>query len=144
MRMVRGPTPVFDSQAFLAIVGSEKTILKPMRIQHDIDSSDSLFSAQLHAPGSAELVNKASLKYFPLQVHFSLRTLPESRELVSQVTNSCFSGHTPLRLYVRGFNHSRVNAANSVSHAGITEWSFRSLPPFLAGVFPPRMPGFTG
>ena len=90
MRMVRGPTPVFDSQAFLATVGSEKTILKPMRIQHDIDSSDSLFSAQLHAPGSAELVNKASLKYFPLQVHFSLRTLPEGRELVSQVTNSCF------------------------------------------------------
>ncbi len=42
MRMVRKPTQVFDSQAFLAIVGSGKTILKPMRIQHDIDSSDSL------------------------------------------------------------------------------------------------------
>ena len=42
MRIVRGLTPIFNSQTFLAIVGSEKTILKPMRIERDIDCSDSL------------------------------------------------------------------------------------------------------
>jgi hypothetical protein len=89
MRMVRGPTPVFDPQAFLVIVGSEKLFSNPCVSSTISITPIPCFSAQIHTPGSAELVNKASLKYFPLQVHFSLRALPEGRDLASKVKNSC-------------------------------------------------------
>ena len=101
-------------------------------------------SAQIQAPGSAELGNKASRKYFPLHVHFSLRALPEGRGLASKATNSCFWTTRLFACQCRGLNPFRVRAANGVRHTGITEWLLRSVPPFLAGFSPPHMPGFTG
>jgi CRP-like cAMP-binding protein len=49
MRMVRKPTQVFDSQAFLAIVGSGKTILefeKNQTIFSQGDAADAVFYIQ--------------------------------------------------------------------------------------------------
>jgi hypothetical protein len=44
---------------------------------HDVDYSDSLLFRQIHCPRSAELVAKATLEYYSLQVNVSPCALPE-------------------------------------------------------------------